>query len=176
MNFVSDLKKMSQLLFFIISLLTIDSSDEVLQSSDNHPHHLVTFQRLSDSQGNVIYKEIDVAETGSPYTREIYTYHPYRNIGAIPGKLRNPQSSHYGHDTRQTPAQLHQVANREERNPSIIELFSEVVQNVAGSLSVLRRSGGGANSVREIMGNIRKSDWISAVVLASSVIGYILYL
>ena len=83
---------MSLLFLTVIFLMTVSGSVEVevLYDSDNHPHHLVTFKKVGDSD---IYKQIalEKATTNLP----VYRYHPDRNIGAISDNWRNPPHSHY---------------------------------------------------------------------------------
>ena len=86
---------MSLLFLTVIFLMTVSGSVEVevLYNSDNHPHHLVTFQKVPDTEGGHIYTQIalEKATTNLP----VYRYHPDRNIGAISDKWRNPPHSHY---------------------------------------------------------------------------------
>ena len=89
---MSEINKMSPLVVFLISLLTPSDQVQVYPSDSYqyprypHPHHLVTFQRTQDDQdGEVSFKEIHV--------ERVYRYDPYRHIGSIRTKLRNPQQS-----------------------------------------------------------------------------------
>ena len=57
-----------------------------------------------------------------------------------------------------------------------MEVFAAVFQTFGGAVSSLRRSGGLSFPVTEVMSSIKKTDWMYAVVMASSIIGLILYL
>ena len=167
-------------------MVTVRQSEllQVLYTSDNHPHHLVTFQKLTDSEGRPTYKQISREKAETRRSNQIYRYDPYQNIGPIQGKLRNPPNSHYPDttnivtprpETRARPNQVLPIRRRDERHVSILELFINIFQNIAGTILVVERSDKMRN-VREMMGNITKSDWMTMAVVASSIIGYILYL
>ena len=177
---------MIRLPFLVIFMVTVRQSEllQVLYSSNNHPHHLVTFQRLSDSEGRLTYKQISSQKAETRRSNQIYRYDPYRNIGPIQGKLRNPPNSHYPDTTniltprperRARPNQVLPIRSRNERHVWMLELFINMFHNIAGPIPLLERSDHMGN-VREMMGNITKSDWMTMAVVASSIIGYILYL
>ena len=179
---------MNRLALLVIFILTVRQSEllQVLYNAANHPHHLVTFQKLPDSEGSsTTYKQIDrqKADIIRP-SNQIYKYDPYRNIGPILGKLRNPPNSHYPDIAniltprtelreRERPNQVPPIRNRDERHVSILELFIKRFHNIAGRIPVLERSDNLGSNVREMMGNIRKSDWMTLAVVASSIIAII---
>ena len=177
---------MIRLPFLLVLIVTVRESEllQVFYNSDNHPHHLVTFQKIPDSDGRTTYKEISSQKADSRRSNQIYRYDPYRNIGPIQGKLRNPPNSHYPDttdiltprlETRERPNQVLPIRKNYERHVSIQELFINIFHNIAGPIPVLERSDH-MNNVREKMGNITKSDWMTMAVVASAIIGYILYL
>ena len=178
---------MIRLPLLLIFIVTVRKSEllQVLYNSDNHPHHLVTFQKLPDSEGRPTYKEISSQKAEIRPSNQIYRYDPYKNIGPIQEKLRNPPNSHYPDttniltprsETRARPNQVLPIRKRDERHVSILELFINIFHNIGGTISVLERSDGLSSNVREMMGNITKSDWMTVAVVAVSIIGYILYL
>lgn len=86
------------------------------------------------------------------------------------------QSLHSGYTDNRRVAEVGPIKKREERNVWIMEIFTRIFQNVAGTISALERSDNISDSFIDMIGNIRKSDWFSAAVFASSIIAYILYL
>ena len=184
---------MNRLPFLVIFLVTLRQSElvQVHYNSDNHPHHLVTFEKLPDSDGRPTYKEIksqkaaDIRRGNQVYKYDPYYSPYYRNIGPIQGKLRNPPNSHYPDKTniltprpeaREKLNQFLPLRRRDERHVSILELFLNIFHNVAGTITLLERSDQMGSNVREMMGNITKSDWMTMGVIANILLGYILYL
>ena len=180
---------MNRLPLLVIFIATVRHSEllQVLYNSDNHPHHLVTFQKIPDSEGHTTYKQISSQKADFRRSNKIYKYDPTnRNIGPILEKLRNPPNSHYPDTTNiLTPRQemrerrtnqVFPIRNRDDRHDSILELFINIFHNIAGTIPLLDRSDPMGSMVREKMGNITKSDWLTVAVVASSIIGYILYL
>ena len=175
---------MNRLAFLVIFLVTVRQS-ELLQVLHNHPHHLVTFEKLPDSEGRSTYKQINSQKADILRNNQIYKYDPYKNIGPIPGKLRNPPNSHYPDsaniltprpEIRKKPNQFLPIRRIDERHVSILELFINIFHNIAGTIPALERSDHISSNLRQRMGNITKSDWMTMAVVATSIIGYILYL